>query len=339
MGRISIAARLAQPRPAGVVGLNLGANKSSADRSADFAEVLTLAGAFVDFATVNVSSPNTERLRELQGPAALDALLAGVMSAKAALARPIPVFLKIAPDLGAAELAELVGVAVARGIDGLIATNTTLSREGLASRYRAEAGGLSGRRLFDRSTRVLARVARLAGGRVPLIGVGGVSSAEGAYAKIRAGAHAVQLYTGLVYGGLGLVREIALGLDQCRSGTASEASPMPSDGTSSRRAENDSRAAPQYTVNLLISFSNFTVSLGASRPNPTGIVRIRSSGHADIALAIGSVVMARPVAARMAFATAGPIGGTPGSPTPVGRSVEATIWTSTSGIASIRSGV
>jgi dihydroorotate dehydrogenase len=213
-GAEAIAARLARPRPAGVVGLNLGANKASADRAADFAEVLTAAGGFVDFATVNVSSPNTERLRDLQGAAALDGVLEGVGAANASLARPLPVFLKIAPDLDDGELAELVAVALSRGVDGIVATNTTTARDGLASPERAQAGGLSGRPLFARSTRVLARVARLTEGRLPLIGVGGVASAEQAYAKIRAGATAVQLYTGLVYGGLALVQTILKGLDR-----------------------------------------------------------------------------------------------------------------------------
>ena len=130
------------------------------------------AGPFVDFATVNVSSPNTERLRELQGPAALRGLLAGVTAANRGLARPVPLFLKIAPDLGEGELAALVEVALEAGIAGIVATNTTLAREGLASRHAGEAGGLSGAPLFARSTAVLARVHALTGGRLPLIGVG-----------------------------------------------------------------------------------------------------------------------------------------------------------------------
>ncbi|MBP7241226.1 quinone-dependent dihydroorotate dehydrogenase [Amaricoccus sp.] len=212
-GAAAIAARLAAPRPPGIVGLNLGANKASADRAADFAEVLAAVGGLVDFATVNVSSPNTERLRDLQGADALDALLAGVMAANAALARPVPVLLKIAPDLSDAELVELIAVALERGVAGIVATNTTLARDGLSSRHRGEAGGLSGAPLFARSTRVLARTYMLTEGRVPLVGVGGVASAAQAYAKIRAGASATQLYTGLVYAGLGLVREILTGLD------------------------------------------------------------------------------------------------------------------------------
>jgi dihydroorotate dehydrogenase len=213
-GMEAIALRLAARPPGGIVGLNLGANKASADRAADFAAVLAHAGPFVDFATVNVSSPNTERLRDLQGAEALSALLQGVMAANAALARPVPVFLKIAPDLTDAELVDLVAVALEGGVAGIVATNTTLARDGLSDPQAAEAGGLSGRPLFARSTAVLARVAALTRGAVPLIGVGGVESPETAYAKIRAGASAVQLYTGLVYGGLSLVPAILGGLDR-----------------------------------------------------------------------------------------------------------------------------
>ena len=212
-GAEAIAARLAKRPAGGVIGLNLGANKDSADRAGDFARVLRRCGAHVDFATVNVSSPNTEKLRDLQGPAALRALLAGVMEARAELPHPIPVFLKIAPDLAADELAELAGVALDSGLDAIIATNTTLSREGLTSPHAAEAGGLSGKPLFEKSTRVLARLSALTEGRIPLIGVGGIDSAESAYAKIRAGASAVQLYSALVYHGFALVGEIAHGLE------------------------------------------------------------------------------------------------------------------------------
>jgi dihydroorotate dehydrogenase len=223
-GAEAIAARLAaHPRGEVPVGLNLGANKTSTDRAADFARVLAVCGPHVDFATVNVSSPNTEKLRELQGPAALSALLQGVMETRAGLTRPIPIFLKIAPDLNTDELAQLAEVAVASGIDAVIATNTTLSRSGLASAHRDEAGGLSGAPLFEKSTRVLAQLSHLTDGKLPLIGVGGISNADEAYAKIRAGASAVQLYSALVYGGLSLVTDIARGLDAllARDGHAS----------------------------------------------------------------------------------------------------------------------
>ncbi|MEM9392964.1 MAG: quinone-dependent dihydroorotate dehydrogenase [Pseudomonadota bacterium] len=213
-GAEEIARRLKERPKEAVIGLNLGANKDSKDRAADFAEVLHVCGSHVDFATVNVSSPNTEKLRDLQGADALRALLQGVMTARAALPRPIPIFLKIAPDLDPAGLEDIARVALDSGIDGVIATNTTLSREGLRSPHRAEAGGLSGAPLFESSTRMLARLSQLTDGAIPLVGVGGISSAEEAYAKIRAGATAVQLYTALVYGGISLAGEIAHGLDR-----------------------------------------------------------------------------------------------------------------------------
>ncbi|PTV97560.1 dihydroorotate oxidase A [Rhodobacter aestuarii] len=208
-----IATRLSA-RPAGIpVGLNLGANKDSADRAADFAQVLTRAGAQIDFATANVSSPNTEKLRDLQGKDALSALLAGVITARDGLAKPIPVFLKIAPDLAPAELEDVAEVARASGIDGLIATNTTLSREGLKSAHSSQMGGLSGAPLFEKSTRILAQLSKLTEGKLPIIGVGGIGSAEDAYEKIRAGASAVQIYSAMVYHGLSLAGDIARGLD------------------------------------------------------------------------------------------------------------------------------
>jgi len=212
-GAVVIATRLAQ-RPHGpIVGLNLGANKDSADRADDFAQVLRLCARNIDFATVNVSSPNTEKLRDLQGPDALRALLDGVMAVRAGLERPIPVFLKIAPDLDDDGLKGIADVARDTGIDAIIATNTTLSREGLKSRHASETGGLSGKPLFEKSTRVLARLSSLTDGQIPLIGVGGIDSAQTAYDKIRAGASAVQLYSALIYNGLSLADEVARGLD------------------------------------------------------------------------------------------------------------------------------
>ncbi|WOI34545.1 quinone-dependent dihydroorotate dehydrogenase [Tritonibacter scottomollicae] len=212
-GMEAVGARLAQRPKDGVIGLNLGANKDSDDRAQDFARVLSHCGAHLDFATVNVSSPNTEKLRDLQGKAALSALLAGVMEAREGLDRPIPVFLKIAPDLDEAGLDDIADVARESGIDAVIATNTTLARDGLKSAQCDEMGGLSGAPLFEKSTRVLAQLSFRLDGAVPIIGVGGISSAEDAYAKIRAGASAVQFYTALVYGGLSLAAEIANGLD------------------------------------------------------------------------------------------------------------------------------
>ena len=224
-GASAIGARLDQ-RPDGIpVGLNLGANKDSADRARDYVKVLEIAGRHADFVTVNVSSPNTESLRDLQGPAALRALLADVMEARAPLALPPAVFVKIAPDLEMEALDEIAGIAVEAGIDGIVATNTTLSREDLISSRAAETGGLSGRPLFEQSTRVLARLSRAAPD-LPLIGVGGVDSAKAALAKIGAGATAVQLYTGLVYGGMSLAQTIPQELSILLAGrgmTAAEA--------------------------------------------------------------------------------------------------------------------
>jgi dihydroorotate dehydrogenase len=213
-GMDKIVARLKARIPGIPVGLNLGANKESTDRAQDFAKVLQCCGPYVDFATVNVSSPNTERLRDLQGAAALTGLLSGVMDVRAELARPIPIFLKIAPDLNRDELAEIASVAMLAGIDAIIATNTTLSRDGLHGPHSGQTGGLSGKPLFEKSTRVLAKLSELTGGELPLIGVGGIGSAQDAYTKIRAGASAVQLYTAMVFSGLSLAANIARGLDE-----------------------------------------------------------------------------------------------------------------------------
>lgn len=216
-GMEAMAARLEGRR--GIVGVNLGANKDSADRAGDFAAVLRRLGPLVDFATVNVSSPNTPGLRDLQGRAALSDLLARVMDAGA----PCPVFLKLSPDLHDRDLADAAEVAEAACIAALVATNTTLARDGLSHPHAAQAGGLSGRPLFARSTRVLARLASLTS--LPLIGVGGVASGEDAFQKLRAGATAVQLYTGLAYGGLSLAARILRDLDAClaREGFATAA--------------------------------------------------------------------------------------------------------------------
>ncbi len=210
-GMYAIEPRLAQ-RPTGIIGLNLGANKDSDDRAEDFARVLTHCGPHLDFATVNVSSPNTEKLRDLQGKEALATLLSGVMEANDKLDRSIPIFLKIAPDLTPADIEDVAEVATQAQLSAIIATNTTLDREGLKSANANEKGGLSGQPLFEKSTRALAQLSGLT--PLPIIGVGGVGTAEQAYQKIRAGACAVQLYTALVYGGISLVDDITRGLDQ-----------------------------------------------------------------------------------------------------------------------------
>ncbi|MEP5728388.1 MAG: quinone-dependent dihydroorotate dehydrogenase [Sulfitobacter sp.] len=206
-GADAICARLAKRSNDVPVGLNLGANKTSTDRAADFAKVMHAARDHVDFATVNVSSPNTEKLRDLQGKAALAGLLEGVMEVRGTT----PVFLKIAPDLTNTEIGDVAEVAQTAGVAAIIATNTTLDRNGLSSAQANEAGGLSGAPLFNKSTRVLAQLSTLTD--VPIIGVGGVNSADQAYAKICAGASAVQFYTALVFGGMSLVGDIIRGLD------------------------------------------------------------------------------------------------------------------------------
>ncbi|MEM6635509.1 MAG: quinone-dependent dihydroorotate dehydrogenase [Pseudomonadota bacterium] len=212
-GAQAVAPRLLARKGKGILGLNIGANKDSIDRAEDFAEVLEICGAGIDFATVNVSSPNTANLRDLQEEEALRLTLERVLEVRGHLEKKPVIFLKIAPDLTPAQLGRIAAVATDLKIDGVIATNTTLDRGGLASRRRTEIGGLSGQPLFEKSTRILAELFELTEGQLPLIGVGGVSSAAQAYAKIKAGASAVQLYTALGYQGLGLVREIIVGLD------------------------------------------------------------------------------------------------------------------------------
>ncbi|NRA30957.1 MAG: quinone-dependent dihydroorotate dehydrogenase [Parvularculaceae bacterium] len=195
-----LAARSSHP---GVVGINLGANKDSEDRAADYVTGLEALEPFVSFLTVNVSSPNTEGLRDLQGKAALQALLERVMAARV---HGKPVFVKVAPDLTDEDITDIASAALAAKIDGMIVSNTTLSREGLNSAHADQKGGLSGRPLFEKSTAVLKAFAQETQAQLPLIGVGGVASAADIVTKLKAGASAVQLYTALVYEGPGLVK-------------------------------------------------------------------------------------------------------------------------------------
>jgi len=199
----------------GIVGVNLGKNKEQADAVADYVAGTRTLAACADYFVINVSSPNTPGLRALQGRATLEALIAAVLEARAALAleRAPPLLLKIAPDLTESDRADIAAVALNSGLDGLIVSNTTIARPpGLDPRFAGEAGGLSGKPLFRPSTDLLAEMHRRTGGRLPLIGVGGIGSAEDAYAKIRAGASLVQLYTALVFEGPGLVGRIKRGL-------------------------------------------------------------------------------------------------------------------------------
>ena len=195
----------------GVVGVNLGANKESADRIGDYVTLIERLWGLVDYFTVNVSSPNTPGLRNLQGRAALDELAGRVATARAGLragGRDTPFFLKIAPDLADDDIPDIVAAVRAHGFDGLIVSNTTIARpESLRSPSRGETGGLSGAPLMGPSTRML-RLVYEAAPDLALIGVGGIASGADAYAKIRAGAHALQFYTAMALHGPGLVGRI-----------------------------------------------------------------------------------------------------------------------------------
>jgi dihydroorotate dehydrogenase len=197
----------------GIVGVNIGANRDSADRSGDYAKLVETFAGVASYLAVNVSSPNTPGLRDLQQAKALDDLLARVLDARERVRPrmgPVPLLVKIAPDLTLSDLDDAVGIARKHRVDGMIVGNTTLARPtSLRERDKAkETGGLSGRPLFKLSTRMLAETFVRAEGAFPLIGVGGVDSGPTAIAKINAGATLVQLYTGLVYRGIGVVAEI-----------------------------------------------------------------------------------------------------------------------------------
>jgi dihydroorotate dehydrogenase len=226
-GHSAAFARLNALRNRGVIGVNVGANKDSADRAGDYVEGIRRFARVASYFTVNVSSPNTPSLRDLQARDMLDDLAARVMTARddetARTGRRVPVLLKIAPDMTEAALDDIAEVVLARGIDGLVISNTTLSRAGVDHPMAGETGGLSGKPIFARSTIVLAKMRRRVGRQMPIIGVGGISSGADAYEKLAAGANAVQLYTGFIYGGPELpgriVRDLIGLLD--RTGAAS----------------------------------------------------------------------------------------------------------------------
>lgn len=199
----------AAPGSGGLLGINVGRNKDSRDPDADYAAGIRAFARLADYLVVNISSPNTPGLRAMQSREPLQRLLAAVTAARAdGTARP-PILVKIAPDLTPEDLEDVAEVALAAGIDGLIVSNTTIARPaGLPPDLAGEPGGLSGKPLMQPSTAVLRRMAKLVAGRLPLVGVGGVASGADAYAKIRAGASLVQLYTALAYRGPGLVGEI-----------------------------------------------------------------------------------------------------------------------------------
>jgi len=199
-----------------IVGVNVGANRESADRVADYVRGIETFAPLADYITVNISSPNTPGLRELQAGAALDELLARVIDARdraAARGGQRPLLVKIAPDLSLSELDDVVAVAKRRRVDGLIVSNTTIARpQSLTDSTAREPGGLSGRPLFPLSTRMLAETFVRVERAFPLVGVGGIESAESAWQKLRAGASLLQLYTALIYRGFSLVDEIKHGL-------------------------------------------------------------------------------------------------------------------------------
>jgi dihydroorotate dehydrogenase len=223
LGFNSVGAAVVLPRLAaraklgGIVGVNVGANKDSADRATDYVRLIEQVAPVASYVTINISSPNTPGLRELQRASALDNLLGRVVETRDRVMRnagPTPVLLKIAPDLSLNDLDDIVGVARARRIDGMVVGNTTISRPpGLRDQVTArQVGGLSGRPLYPLATRMLAETYVRVEGAFPLIGVGGIDSGETALGKIRAGADLLQLYSALVFSGINLVADIKTAL-------------------------------------------------------------------------------------------------------------------------------
>jgi dihydroorotate dehydrogenase len=206
-------ANLLRRRGKGIVGVNLGANKDSDDRISDYVAGIDAFADVASYFTINVSSPNTPGLRDLQQATALNELLSRVLEARERAPVRRPLLLKIAPDVSLEELDDIVRVARDRGIDGMIVSNTTVSRPAsLVSSYAKEGGGLSGRPLFDLSTQMLREAHRRVEGQFPLIGVGGIDGPQAALAKLDAGATLVQLYSALVFDGPELIARIKRGL-------------------------------------------------------------------------------------------------------------------------------
>lgn len=211
-GHDAALARLKRHKASGVVGVNIGANKESKDRLADYVAGLDAFYDVASYFTVNISSPNTPGLRDLQAPEMLNELLQRLMEARATLVaagKPNrPIVVKLSPDIPESELEGVIARLIAHSVDGIAVTNTTLSRVGLSDPAAREAGGLSGRPLFQRATTMLAKVYKATDGKIPLIGIGGIDSGPTALAKIEAGATLIQLYTGLIYEGPGLIQRI-----------------------------------------------------------------------------------------------------------------------------------
>ena len=214
-GHAAALKRLEGRQRAGLTGINIGANKDSDDRIGDYVKGIAAFAHLADYFTVNISSPNTPGLRNLQTRASLAELLSRVMEELARKGRSVPVFLKIAPDLVEGDLDDIAAECQAQALSGIIVSNTTLARAGLSDHRQAqETGGMSGAPLFERSTIVLAKMRDRVGPDMILIGAGGVSDAGTAAEKIRAGADLVQLYTGFIYGGIGLPGRIVRGLSR-----------------------------------------------------------------------------------------------------------------------------
>ena len=211
-GHAAVFQRLNGRKPSGIIGINIGANKDSVDRAQDYVAGITTFSTIADYITVNISSPNTPGLRGMQSATELQSLLARLNAARAMQKKRVPMLLKIAPDLVDAELSDIAACCSSGAVDGVIISNTTLSRQGLLSRFASEAGGLSGRPLQKFSTRQLAKFRVLTKGKIPLIGVGGIEDVASAFEKIRAGASLIQLYSALVYEGPRLVLAILDGL-------------------------------------------------------------------------------------------------------------------------------
>ncbi len=201
-----------RPRPNGLLGINIGMNKAQSEPAKDYCLLVRMLGPFADYLSVNISSPNTPGLRNLQDPSAFRELVAQILEERARACgkhMPPPLLVKLAPDLDEGQQEALAAAAMESGIDGLILTNTTLERpDFLPESFRLEHGGLSGRPLTEKSTAVIRNFARLTGGRLPIIGAGGVSGARDAYDKILAGASLVQLYSALAFRGPGVVKRI-----------------------------------------------------------------------------------------------------------------------------------
>lgn len=204
--------RVAAAGRRGVIGVNVGANKDSSDRISDYAGAVAKAAPLADHVTINISSPNTPGLRDLQDPAMLGELLAACDGARMVGGKRVPLFLKIAPDLDRVAMEPIVRKVIDGGVDALIVSNTTISRPELRSRWRGEAGGLSGKPLKSLARQKLSEVAAIASGEVPLISAGGIDSVDEARRRLDMGASLVQLYSALVFEGPGLARRIANGI-------------------------------------------------------------------------------------------------------------------------------